>query len=168
MLFGPVQPSVGIPKFFDDPMHRSGFALSGAQTTLRAWERGETPPREDDGILTAEDVATLDLQGTWLVTLSACDTGSGQARAGEGVLGLRRGFIEAGAQNLLMTLWPISDEFTVQIMSDFYEAARKTGNASNALAAVQRDWLVKLRKEKGLAQSVSLAGPFIMNFQGKP
>jgi CHAT domain-containing protein len=118
--------------------------------------------------MTAEDVATLDLQGTWLVTLSACDTGSGEARAGEGVLGLRRGFIEAGAQNLLMTLWPISDQFTVQIISDFYEAAHKTGDAPNALAAVQRDWLVKLRKEKGLAQSISLAGPFIMNFQGKP
>ena len=57
------------------------------------------------------------------MTLSACDTGSGEARAGEGVMGLRRGFVEAGAQNLLMTLWPISDEFTIQIMSDFYEAA---------------------------------------------
>ena len=63
------------------------------------------------------------------MTLSACDTGSGEARAGEGVLGLRRGFIEAGGQNLLMTLWTIGDEVTVQIMSDFYEAAHKSGNA---------------------------------------
>ena len=102
------------------------------------------------------------------MTLSACDTGSGEARAGEGVLGLRRGFIEAGAQNLLMTLWPISDEFTVQIMSDFYEAAHKSGDSPLALATVQRDWLVRLRKEKGLAQAVNLAGPFIMNSQGKP
>jgi tetratricopeptide (TPR) repeat protein len=167
-LLGQVQPNVGTSKFFDNPMHRSGLALAGAQTTLRAWERGETLPREDDGILTAEDVATLDLQGTWLVTLSACDTGSGQARVGEGVLGLRRGFIEAGAQNLLMTLWPISDQFTVQIMSDFYEAAHKTGNAPNALAEVQRDWLLKLRTEKGLATAVKIAGPFIMSSQGKP
>ena len=59
------------------------------------------PPVENDGILTAEDVSILDLQGTWLVTLSAGDTGSGEARAGEGVMGLRRGFIQAGAQNLL-------------------------------------------------------------------
>src|SRR5271165_2372662 len=121
------------------------------QRSLRSWSR-ESP----------------NLKGTWLVTLSACDTGSGQARAGEGVMGLRRGFIQAGAQNLLMKLWPISDEVTVQIMSDFYDAAHKSGNAPGALAEVQRNWLVKLRTEKGLAQAVNLAGPFIMSSQGKP
>jgi CHAT domain-containing protein len=155
-------------RFFKNPMHRSGFALAGANTTIAAWKRGEAPPIEEDGILTAEDVSTLDLKGTWLVTLSACDTGSGEAQAGEGVMGLRRGFVEAGTQNLLMTLWPISDEVTVQIMSDFYEAAHKTGNAPEALAQVQRKWLQKLRTEKGLAQAVNLAGPFIMSSQGKP
>jgi CHAT domain-containing protein len=160
--------NVSKSKFFKNPMHRSGLALAGAQTTIEAWKRDEVPPVENDGILTAEDVSTLDLQGTWLVTLSACDTGSGEARAGEGVMGLRRGFIQAGAQNLLMTLWPISDEVTVQIMSDFYEAAHHTGNAPEALAEVQRNWLIKLRTEKGLAQAVSLAGPFIMSSQGKP
>jgi len=149
-------------------MHRSGLALAGAQSTIEAWKRNEVPAVENDGILTAEDVSTLDLQGTWLVTLSACDTGAGEARAGEGVMGLRRGFIQAGAQNLLMTLWPISDEVTVQIMSDFYEAAHKSGNAPGALAEVQREWLVRLRTEKGLPQAVNLAGPFIMSSQGKP
>ena len=59
-------------------------------------------------------------------------------------------FIQAGAQNLLMTLWPISDEVTVKIMSDFYEAAHNSGNAPEALAEVQREWLLKLRTEKGL------------------
>ena len=141
--------SVTKSEFFKNPMHRSGSALAGAQTTVEAWKRNEVPPVENDGILTAEDVSTLDLQGTWLVTLSACDTGSGEARAGEGVMGLRRGFIQAGAQNLLMTLWPISDEVTVQIMSDFYERAHNTGNAPEALAEVQRNWLLKLRTEKG-------------------
>jgi tetratricopeptide (TPR) repeat protein len=155
-------------RFFKNPMHRSGLALAGANTTIAAWKRGEAPSIEEDGILTAEDVSTLDLKGTWLVTLSACDTGSGEARAGEGVMGLRRGFIEAGAQNLLMTLWPISDEVTVQIMSDFYDAAHQSGNAPEALAKVQRDWLIKLRKEQGLAKAVNLAGPFIMSSQGKP
>jgi CHAT domain-containing protein/Tfp pilus assembly protein PilF len=155
-------------RFFKNPMHRSGLALTGANSTIAAWKRGEAPPIEEDGILTAEDVSTLDLKGTWLVTLSACDTGSGEARAGEGVMGLRRGFVEAGTRNLLMTLWPISDEVTVQIMSDFYEAAHKTGNAPEALAEVQRNWLVKLRTEKGLAEAVSLAGPFIMSSQGRP
>jgi CHAT domain-containing protein/Flp pilus assembly protein TadD len=162
------QQTVAKSKFFKNPMHRSGLALAGAQSTIEAWEREEVPPVENDGILTAEDVSTLDLQGTWLVTLSACDTGSGEARAGEGVMGLRRGFIQAGAQNLLMTLWPISDEVTVQIMSDFYEAAHNSGNAPEALAEVQRNWLVKLRSQKGLAQAVNLAGPFIMSSQGKP
>jgi CHAT domain-containing protein len=160
--------SVTKSKFFKNPMHRSGLALAGAQTTIEAWKHEEVPPVDNDGILTAEDVSTLDLQGTWLVTLSACDTGSGEARAGEGVMGLRRGFIQAGAQNLLMTLWPISDEVTVQIMSDFYEAAHTSGNAPEALAEVQRKWLLKLRADKGLAQAVNLAGPFIMSSQGNP
>jgi CHAT domain-containing protein len=66
-----------------------------------------------------------------------------------------------------MTLWPISDQVTVQIMSDFYEAAHKTGNAPEALADVQRNWLVKLRTEN-LAEAFNLAGPFIRSSQGKP
>ncbi|HTD16181.1 MAG TPA: CHAT domain-containing protein [Chthoniobacterales bacterium] len=160
--------SVTKSKFFKNPMHRCGLALAGAETTIEAWKRDEVPPVENDGILTAEDVSTLDLQGTWLVTLSACDTGSGEARAGEGVMGLRRGFIQAGAQNLLMTLWPIGDETTVQIMSDFYDAAHESGNAPEALAEVQRKWLIKIRAEKGIAQAVNLAGPFIMSSQGRP
>ena len=73
-------------------MHRSGLALAGAQVTLDDWKRGVTPPTESDGIVTAAEVGELKLSGTWLVTLSACDTGTGEARAGEGVLGLRRGF----------------------------------------------------------------------------
>jgi CHAT domain-containing protein len=83
------------------------------------------------------------------------------------VMGLRRGFIQAGAQNLLMTLWPISDQTTVKIMLDFYDAALKSGNAPQALADTERDWLVKLRKERGLLDAVRLAGPFIMSSQGK-
>ena len=150
-----------------NPMHRSGLAMAGAQRTLQAWAKGEVPPIENDGIVTAEDVGGLKLDSTWLVVLSACDTGGGEARAGEGVMGLRRGFIQAGAQNLLMTLWPISDETTVQIMLDFYDAAFKTGNAPQALADTQRDWLVKLRKQRGLQNAVRLAGAFIMSSQGK-
>ena len=67
-----------------------------------------------------------------------------------------------------MTLWPISGASTVQIMLDFYDAADKTKNAPQALADVQRDWLVKLREERGLTAAVQLAGPFIMNSQGRP
>jgi CHAT domain-containing protein len=130
--------------------------------------RGEAPDPENDGVVTAEEVGGLKLNGTWLVALSACDTGSGEAKAGEGVMGLRRGFIQSGARNLLMTLWPISDETTVQIMTDFYYAAFKSSDAPQSLADAQRDWLVKLRKEKGLLAAVRLAGPFIMSSQGKP
>jgi tetratricopeptide (TPR) repeat protein/CHAT domain-containing protein len=155
-------------RYFENPMHRAGLALAGAQTTLEAWRRGDAPPTENDGILTAEEVSTLKLNGTWLVTLSACNTGTGEAKSGEGVLGLRRGFIQAGAKNLLMTLWPISDETTVDIMAEFYEAAHKSSNAPQALAEVQRDWLVKLRKSSGLLKAVNLAGPFILNSQGRP
>lgn len=150
-----------------NPMHRSGLALAGAQRTFQAWAKGEVPPTENDGIVTAEEVGGLKLDGTWLVVLSACDTGGGEARAGEGVMGLRRGFIQAGAQNLLMTLWPISDETTVQIMVDFYDRALGTNSALQALSDVQRDWLVRLRKEHGLSDAVRLAGPFIMSSQGK-
>jgi len=156
-------------KFFANPMHQSGLAFTGANVTLSLWGQGqEAPSVDNDGILTAEDVSTMNLQGTWLVTLSACDTAKGEARAGEGVMGLRRGFAQAGAENLLLTLWAVSDQTTVQIMADFYEAAHKSGNPPEALAEVQRKWLLKLRSEKGLAQAVNLAGPFIMSSQGKP
>jgi tetratricopeptide (TPR) repeat protein len=161
--------AVDIPKGkLVNPMHRSGVAMAGARTTLQLWGQGEAPPTENDGILTAEEVGGLQLDGTWLVVLSACDTGSGEAKAGEGVMGLRRGFVQTGTQNLLMTLWPISDETTVKIMFDFYDAAFKTGNAPQALADTQRNWLVNLRNERGLLPAVQLAGPFIMSLQGKP
>jgi CHAT domain-containing protein len=81
-------------------------------------------------------------------------------------MGLRRGFIQAGAQNLLMTLWSVNDEETAKLMVDFYTAAQKSGNAPAALAEVQRDWLVRLRKERGLAAAVNIAGPFILSSQG--
>jgi tetratricopeptide (TPR) repeat protein len=149
-----------------NPMSRSGVALAGAQVTLDAWERGEVPPTESDGILTAEEVGGMNLQGTWLVVLSACDTGVGTPRYGEGVMGLRRGFVQAGAQNLLMTLWPVYDNAGSQIIKEFYAKVHDDNNPPQALAEVQRDWLVKLRGQGGLLDAISLAGPFIMSSQG--
>jgi CHAT domain-containing protein len=149
-----------------NPMDRSGVALAGAQVTLDAWKRGETPPTDSDGILTAEEVGDLDLHGTWLVVLVACDTGMGEPRAGEGVMGLRRGFVQAGAQNLLMTLWPVFDVPSGKLMLDFYKVLHQNNNPSEALANVQRDWLVKLRQEYGLLPAVVMAGAFIVNTQG--
>jgi tetratricopeptide (TPR) repeat protein/CHAT domain-containing protein len=150
-----------------DPMHASGIALTGAQATLKAWSEGRVPDPNEDGILTAEEVGALNLDGTWLVTLSACETGVGAARSGEGVFGLRRAFMIAGAQNLLMTLWPVSDEVTPKIMADFYKEALASNDAAGSLAKVQRDWLVKLRKEKGLLAAVRDAGPFAMVVMAK-
>lgn len=149
-----------------NPMQRSGLAFAGAQLTLDAWKRGEIPDTDNDGILMGQEIGTMDLKETWLVVLSACDTGIGEARAGEGVLGLRRGFVQAGAQNLLMTLWPVSDKYTVDLMKAFYERALKDNNAPQALAEVQRQWLVRLRQEEDILTAARLAGPFILTFQG--
>ena len=145
-----------------DPMKASGIALTGAQTTLRAWSKNTAPEADSDGILTAEEVAALDLENTWLVALSACETGVGEARSGEGVLGLRRAFMMSGAQNLLMTLWPVNDAATSEMMRDFYKEVFATGNAPVSLATVQRAWLCKITKEKGLLAAVRDAGPFVM------
>jgi CHAT domain-containing protein len=151
-----------------NPMHRSGLALGGAMGTLQAWDKGEIPLSSSDGILTAAEVGLLNLRSTWLATLSACDTGWGEVRAGEGILGLRRGFVQAGTRNLLLTLWPISDEETVSFMKDFYARAWKERNAPSALAKVQRDWFHRLRQRNGLSAAVRLAGPFILTFMGRP
>jgi CHAT domain-containing protein/tetratricopeptide (TPR) repeat protein len=151
-----------------NPMHRSGLALSGAKDTISFWEYGKHVDPENDGILTAEEASKLDLSNTWLTVLSACDTGSGVARAGEGVLGLRRAFAMAGTQNLLLTLWPVSDSFTKDFMVSFYKEALESGNAPKAMAKVQREWLVKLREERSISQAVKLAGPFVLTFRGNP
>lgn len=153
---------------FRNPMHRSGLAFAGAQLTLDAWKRGETPDTENDGILMAQEVRSMDLKKTWLVVLSACDTGLGDVNSGEGVMGLRRGFVQAGAQNLLMTLWPISDKWSVEIMKAFYEKAMASGDAPQAMAEVQAEWLAKLRKEKGALIAARIAGPFVLTSRGKP
>jgi CHAT domain-containing protein len=145
-------------------MTRSLLALAGAAVTLRDWRKGIFPPPENDGLLTAQQAAGLNLDGTWLVALSACDTGGGEARAGEGVLGLRRGFAEAGAQNLLMTLWTADDTETADLMEAFYREALRGGDAPGALARVQRAGLDGLRRKSGLSDAVRKAGPFILSY----
>ncbi len=164
---GPATEETSAQVVFKNPMQRSGVALAGAQKTIQAWQRGVTPLAETDGVLTAQEVGALNLQNTWLVVLSACDTGIGEARNGEGVLGLRRGFVQAGAQNLLMTLWPISDKWSVEIMKAFYEKAMATGDAPQAMADVQAEWLARLRKEKGVLIAARIAGPFVLSTRGQ-
>jgi len=66
-----------------------------------------------------------------------------------------------------MTLWPIDDDQTVGIMGDFYQNAVRSGDAPGALAQVQRDWLTRLRRERGIGEACRIAGPFILSFRGK-
>ena len=147
-------------------MRRAGLALTGAQSTFDAWSKNQRTVSENDGIFTAEEAAMLDLQGTWLTTLSACETGSGSTQAGEGVFGLRRAFYQAGTQNLLLTLWPVNDYRTVDFMKAFYEEALRTKNAPRALAKVQRDFLVNFRKKRNLSQAIKYFAPFVLTFRG--
>ncbi|MFL5587291.1 MAG: CHAT domain-containing protein [Ktedonobacteraceae bacterium] len=101
----------------ENPLLRSGLALAGINT----WSRGGSIPLEaEDGILTAEDVSELDLLATEMVVLSACETGLGEVHVGEGVFGLRRAFILAGAKTLVMSLWKVSDQQTQELMKEFY------------------------------------------------
>src|SRR5262249_53556273 len=120
----------------ENPMLRSGLALAGANTFLR----GASPPAEaEDGLLTAEDVAGLDLLDTELVVLSACETGLGAVHLGEGVFGLRRAFIVAGAKTLVMSLWKVPDLATAFLMDRFYDNLLTRGlDRDLALSEAQR------------------------------
>src|SRR5207248_6355677 len=100
----------------NNPLLRSGLALAGANIDV---------PGQDNGILTALEAANLNLWGTKLVTLSACDTGVGEVRSGEGVYGLRRAFFLAGAETLVMSLWPVSDYVTREIMTGYYRGLQQ-------------------------------------------
>ena len=73
-------------------------------------------------MLTAEEVAALDLSGVEWAVLSGCDTGVGEVRAGEGVFGLRRAFQVAGVQTVIMSLWPVEDQATRQWMTTLYDS----------------------------------------------
>jgi CHAT domain-containing protein len=130
------------------------------------WSIGNAPDPSTDGILTAEEVTSLDLNGTNLVTLSACESGVGEAKSGEGVFGLRRSFMMAGAQNLLMTLWPVDDITTADLMVDFYSQLFIDGKVRQSLASTQREWLLKLRQTNGILDSIRKAGPFVLATTG--
>ncbi len=99
----------------DNPLLLSGLALAGAN------RRSSAGPEEDDGILTAEEVASLNLGSVEWAVLSACDTGVGEIKAGEGVFGLRRAFQVAGARTVVMSLWSVDDQAARAWMRALYE-----------------------------------------------
>ncbi|OHE17304.1 MAG: hypothetical protein A2X96_01750 [Syntrophobacterales bacterium GWC2_56_13] len=102
------------PVRIENPFLRAGLALAGANRSLA--QEGVT-----EGILTAEKILGLNLRGTDLVVLSACETGVGDIKNGEGVYGLRRAFTQAGAKSLVMSLWEVPDRETKELMVSFYK-----------------------------------------------
>lgn len=111
---------IGIPELgkikIDNPLLRSGIVLAGANDSLRSGDQ-----RNNNGIVTANKIMGLNLQGTDMVVLSACDTGVGEVKTGEGVFGLRRAFTQAGARSMVMSMWPIPDQETKELMVAFYK-----------------------------------------------
>jgi len=120
----------------ENPLQRSGLALAGANRTLR--HEGGLPAEAEDGILTAEDVTAMDLVDTELVVLSACETGLGKVVAGEGVYGLQRSFVLAGAKTLIMSLWKVPDKQTQELMAGFYRRVLDGVPRAEALRLAQR------------------------------
>ncbi|MGD8628345.1 MAG: CHAT domain-containing protein, partial [bacterium] len=125
----------------ENPLLLSGLFFAGANL------HGEDADRlgADDGILTAYEVSAMDLEGTELVVLSACETGLGEVAEGEGVYGLRRAFQMAGARTVVSALWPVSDEATAQMMSGLY--AREDESLPEAIRRVQLEKIEDLRSQ---------------------
>lgn len=122
------------------PLLFSGLALGGAN------RRAEATPDEEDGILTAQEISALDLRAADWVVLSACDTGGGEIRNAEGVLGLRRAFAIAGAGTVIMSLWPVEDDDARVWMRELYAARLKRGlDSADSVRAASRAVLEHLR-----------------------
>jgi len=132
------------PIKINNPLIRSGLAFANANLGVKGIKQAD----DTDGILTALEVLSLDLIGTELVTLSACDTGIGDIKNGEGVYSLNRAFQEAGAKAVLSTLWKVDDEATSEFMQNFYNRFLEGIPAQQAIQATQATQLEFMQNEK--------------------
>ncbi len=147
-------PTTPPPVVGENPLLLSGLALAGANN------RASAGPDEDDGILTAEEVAAMDLSGVDWVVLSACDTGAGEYMPGEGVFGLRRAFQVAGARTVITSLWSVEDEATRAWMRNLYQ--ERLGGASTAEAVRNASLkMIESLKRTGLPAHPYFWGAFV-------
>ncbi|MFS6826765.1 CHAT domain-containing protein [Cyanobium sp. ATX-6F1] len=130
-----------------DPLLDSGLVLAGANRSGLPNQPSAAPTTAtrksgagDDGYLTAKEAAQLQLDGTQLVVLSACDTGSGTVQGGEGVYGLQRALTVAGARSTLLSLWKVDDDATAQFMRRFYDLLKAGKGRMEALVQVQEEF----------------------------
>jgi len=128
----------------ENPLLLSGLALSGANERMG----GAGGTAEEDGILTSEEVASLDLRAAGWVVLSACETGAGVIKAGEGVLGLRRAFQIAGAQTLIMSLWSVADVPAQEWIRNLYASRLAGASSAEAVRAATLKMIAARRQAK--------------------
>ncbi len=129
----------------NNPLLRSGLILAGAGKAITG-TAGTDITSNDNGVLTAYEAMNLNLEGTSLVILSACETGLGDVKSGEGVYGLQRAFQVAGADALIMSLWKVDDAATQQLMTNFYTNWIKLGNKQKAFKQAQLQLMTKYKE----------------------
>ncbi len=141
------QASVGVHQenAKNNPLLRSGLLLAGASATIK----GDVMPNlesNDNGVLTAYEAMNLSLDGTDMIILSACETGLGDVRAGEGVYGLQRAFLVAGAKAMVMSLWKVDDAATQALMTNFYTNLAKGTPKAKAFKQAQLQLMTKFKE----------------------